>query len=210
MTRNEYLVALEKELRQLPKQDFQEAMEYFTEYFDEAGQENEADLIAELGTPQEAAADIIQNVLGKESPIERFKRSRSPKEIALWIFLIILASPLLLAIGATVFSVALGVLGTVISIIIALASILLAGYLLSVCSVIVGFMTLGESIMLFSNSWSALLMGIGGFFTAVGLGVLGFLASLYLSKLFGRGMMAFGHWVNKLWNNRRWGKRHEI
>ena len=55
MTRTEYLAQLEKYLKKLPAKDYQEAMDYFTEYFDEVGPEGEAAAIAELGNPKEAA-----------------------------------------------------------------------------------------------------------------------------------------------------------
>nr|WP_302848797.1 hypothetical protein [Streptococcus uberis] len=41
MTRTEYLAELQNQLRKLPQDDFKEAMDYFTEYFDEAGPEHE-------------------------------------------------------------------------------------------------------------------------------------------------------------------------
>ena len=47
MTRTEYLAQLDKYLKKLPRHDYQEAMDYFVEYFDEAGPENEAQVIAE-------------------------------------------------------------------------------------------------------------------------------------------------------------------
>ena len=37
MKRTEYLAQLDKYLKKLPKNDYQEAMDYFVEYFDEAG-----------------------------------------------------------------------------------------------------------------------------------------------------------------------------
>lgn len=52
MTKVEYLAKLDRYLRKLPKDDYQEAMDYFREYFDEAGPENEEAVIAELGTPK--------------------------------------------------------------------------------------------------------------------------------------------------------------
>lgn len=49
MTRTEYIAKLTKYLRKLPQKDYEEALEYFMEYFEEAGPENEAQVIAELG-----------------------------------------------------------------------------------------------------------------------------------------------------------------
>ena len=39
MTRTDYLAALEKSLKILPEADYKEAMDYFTEYFEDAGSE---------------------------------------------------------------------------------------------------------------------------------------------------------------------------
>ena len=39
MTKVDYLAKLDKYLRKLPKEDYQEAMDYFSEYFEEAGLE---------------------------------------------------------------------------------------------------------------------------------------------------------------------------
>ena len=41
MTRKEYMEQLKKYLKRLPKEDYDNAIEYFSEYFDEAGPENE-------------------------------------------------------------------------------------------------------------------------------------------------------------------------
>ena len=37
MTRKEYMEQLRKYLKRLPKEDYENAIEYFSEYFDEAG-----------------------------------------------------------------------------------------------------------------------------------------------------------------------------
>ena len=66
MTKVEYLAKLDWYLRKLPKDDYQEAMDYFREYFDESGPENEEAVIAELGTPKESARDIISRLLDEK------------------------------------------------------------------------------------------------------------------------------------------------
>ena len=50
MTSGEYLKQLEKYLRKLPQSDYEDAMEYFTEYFADAGPENEQAVIKEPET----------------------------------------------------------------------------------------------------------------------------------------------------------------
>lgn len=57
---------MEKYLRKLPQSDYEDAMEYFTEYFADAGPENEQAVIKELGTPKQAAAELMRNLLDKK------------------------------------------------------------------------------------------------------------------------------------------------
>ena len=97
MTRTEYIAKLTKYLRKLPQKDYEEALEYFMEYFEEAGPENEAQVIAELGTPKEAAHEVISRLLD-EKIIEE-KSSLRNKTTILWIaILAVLASPVALPI----------------------------------------------------------------------------------------------------------------
>lgn len=66
MTRTEYMEQLEKHLKKLPHKEYFEAINFFNEYFDEAGPEREADIIEELGSPKEAASELINNILNKQ------------------------------------------------------------------------------------------------------------------------------------------------
>lgn len=96
MTRTEYLAQLEKYLKKLPAKDYQEAMDYFTEYFDEVGPEGEAAAIAELGSPKEAAHEIIINLLDKkiEEDSQEASSIKNSKQIVQIAILSILAAPL--------------------------------------------------------------------------------------------------------------------
>lgn len=96
MTRTEYLAQLEKYLKKLPAKDYQEAMDYFTEYFDEVGLEGEAAAIAELGSPKEAAHEIIINLLDKkiEEDSQEASSVKNSKQIVQIAILSILAAPL--------------------------------------------------------------------------------------------------------------------
>lgn len=67
MTKTDYLAALEKYLKTLPEADYKEAMDYFTEYFEEAGSENEAQVIEELGDPKDAAEEIIRSLSANQA-----------------------------------------------------------------------------------------------------------------------------------------------
>ena len=65
MTRKEYMEQLKKYLKRLPKEDYDNAIEYFSEYFDEAGPENELDhlLSKEKVEEQDSYPDLPASIL---------------------------------------------------------------------------------------------------------------------------------------------------
>ncbi|ELY5747940.1 DUF1700 domain-containing protein [Streptococcus iniae] len=110
MTKDAYLRALDKYLKKLPEQDYQDAMDYFQEYFDEAGPENEEEAITELGSPKEAAREILGKLLDDKKEEDSSLLGRNGKSI-LWITLLSLllapmAFPLVIASIAIVVTVA--------------------------------------------------------------------------------------------------------
>lgn len=77
MNKDEYLKQLEHYLKKLPQKDYENAVEYFSEYFEEAGAENEQKVITELGTPKEAAGELIRDLLAQKTEKGGDKGSRS-------------------------------------------------------------------------------------------------------------------------------------
>lgn len=66
MNREKFLRQLEGLLADIPESERREAMEYYQNYFEDAGPENEARIIEELGSPQEVAASIKKNLFGED------------------------------------------------------------------------------------------------------------------------------------------------
>ena len=58
MNRADYMAALRRALSVLPEEERANALRYYEEYFDDAGPENEAKAIEELGEPAKVAAQI--------------------------------------------------------------------------------------------------------------------------------------------------------
>ena len=158
MTKKEYMKKLAYQLRRLPKEDFDKAMDYFEEYFEDAGIENEQKAIEDLGAPEEAASALILDLAQENAvkPPKTMKRRFS----ALWIAVLALfaapiALPLTLGILAVIGAVILGILAVVGGILIsALAAI--AGSVLGIIGGIAiipqtfggGLVTIGLSLML--------------------------------------------------------------
>ena len=62
MNRQEFMRQLELLLSGIPASEREDALAYYNNYFDEAGVENEAQVIAELGSPEAVAKNIIADV----------------------------------------------------------------------------------------------------------------------------------------------------
>ena len=66
MNKETYLQDLRKALKILPQSDRDEAIEFYEEYFEEAGPENEAKVIEELGAPKSLAKKILVDVVDRK------------------------------------------------------------------------------------------------------------------------------------------------
>ena len=153
MTRTEYIAKLTKYLRKLPQQDYEEAIEYFMEYFEEAGPENEARVIAELGTPKEAAHEVISRLL--EEKIVEDKSSLRNKTAILWIaILAVLASPVALPI-------LLFFLAMIMTLLMIIFAVLVTALALTFALLISGAYTFFTSFSLLSVSLASTLFGGG-------------------------------------------------
>lgn len=178
MTRNDYLAKLDKYLKKLPKDDYQEAMDYFREYFDEAGPENEEAVIAELGSPKDAAHDIISRLLDEK--IVEDEKSPKNKAVIIWIaILAILASPVALPL----ILVLLMVIITILALGIAIVAMVLA----------LGVALLTSGVYMLFDSWSYLniapsttALGLGLGLLSLGLALLALLAAGAVGKLAGK------------------------
>ncbi|MGT2686752.1 DUF1700 domain-containing protein [Streptococcus porcinus] len=169
MTRTEYLTELQNQLRKLPEDDYLEAMDYFTEYFDEAGPENEDKVITDLGSPKEAAREIIGRLL--ENKIE--SEDKRPKHYAkiIWLTILsILAAPTAIPIFLAIVSLVLAII-VVITVIIFSLIILGISFFANGCYVLFdSFSYLSSSINSTILSFGIGLMMIGGSLLAIMLG----------------------------------------
>ncbi len=181
MTKVEYLAKLDKYLRKLPKEDYQEAMDYFSEYFEEAGPENEEKVIDELGTPKEAARDIINRLLDEK--IIDDKKTPKNRVTIIWIaILAVLATPVALPLALLLFAVIITILAIGVTIIAVILSLGIA-FLTS------GVYMLFDSWSYLSISLSATALGLGLGLLALGLSLLAILAAGAVCKIAGRSIV---------------------
>ena len=170
MTKSEYLAKLDKYLKKLPKEDYLEAMDYFREYFDEAGPENEEEVIAELGAPKDAAHDIISRLLDEK--IVEDEKSPKNRAVIIWIaILAILASP-----------VALPLILVLLMVIITILAIGIAILALGVALLTSGVYMLVDSWSYLSIAPSTTALGVGLGLLSLGLALLALLAAGAVGK----------------------------
>lgn len=62
MTRDEFLTKLRTLIAEMPKEERDDVMTYYNEYFDDAGPENEQDVIRQLGSPEAVACEVMGGV----------------------------------------------------------------------------------------------------------------------------------------------------
>lgn len=67
MNRIEFMDQLDKLLSELPESERSEAMQYYNDYFDDAGSEHEQEILQELGTPERVAQIIKDGLFDKNS-----------------------------------------------------------------------------------------------------------------------------------------------
>lgn len=132
MTRNEFISELRRRLAQLPPEEQDAALKYYEEYFDEADSEEEA--ARQLGSPDAIADRILSDwAAGNPTPAPA-KKEHGAGYWALIITLIILASPMLLGLGAAAAGVAVGLAAVVISVVLSvILGFLAVGVVLLVC-----------------------------------------------------------------------------
>ncbi len=163
MNRQEFMNRLAAELSRLPKEEVQAAMEYYQEYFDEAGPDREQETIKELGSPAKIATQIkadyavrqLDDTNGKQSAKKGFS---AVVWVILGMFAAPVAFPVAIALGAVGLSIFISIGAIIFSLLLSLVLVCIAG----VALVITGIASLSGSV-----AGGLLLVGVG--LVAVGL-----------------------------------------
>lgn len=174
MNREAYMDRLKHRLRRLPKEDYDRAIAYFTEYFEEAGSGQEAQAIEDLGSPELAADQIIQDfaVENAAEPAKGVKKSFS----ALWIGLLaVFAAPVALPLALAFGAVLLALLLVMIAL---LASFFLIALSLAISALPCVFVGLFMMFTSFADGLAT--MGFG--LVLGGMGILVTMLSIFLGK----------------------------
>ena len=164
MNRAEFFRQLEQQLQRVSKEEANAALEYYREYFDEAGPENEEQVIEELGSPGNIVthlkAEVAMKQLQKEQPTVK-------KGISAiwWVILAIFAAPIALPLAIGAVGVCIGLVGAAIGIIVGLIITVIAIFVCGILLIFEGFLTIITSV-------ATGIMAIGIGFTMLGISLL--------------------------------------
>lgn len=79
MNRVEFMETLSRLLQDIPEEDRIDALKYYNDYFDDAGSENEQNVIEELESPEKVAMKIKRT--GKtQKTAKKVERKKQPKK----------------------------------------------------------------------------------------------------------------------------------
>ena len=83
MNRLEFMKQLARLLDDLPREEKIEVLKYYNGYFDDAGAENEAEIIAQLGSPEKVAAEVkagMEDAFASEDPVKYQEEERQERQ----------------------------------------------------------------------------------------------------------------------------------
>lgn len=206
MNRQEFMNRLEYLLRNIPAREREDALAYYNDYFDEAGIENEYQVISELGSPEAVAEKILADVhketgqsarkdyssseAGKEayrqeSAQDKYgtnkKQQMSKSTKILFVLILIFSFPLWIGLVAGLFGTAIGLLGATFGV--AISGVVIAFGLLVGG---IGCIIAGIARFMFSPIDALAVVGIGAILTSIGI----LLALLFIWMV--------GVWIPKL------------
>jgi uncharacterized membrane protein len=179
MNRKEFMEGLERLLGDLAEEERQSALEYYNDYFEDAGVEYEQEVIKELGSP-EHVANTIKAELGMISVDVKYEQSQTKTEetekkakdsvnrntgmIVVIVLLLIATSPIWIGVGGGILGILLGAAGVIVGLCVALAAIC-AGMLIGGAASVVA----GIAVLFVHPGTGLLAIGIGCILFMIGL-----------------------------------------
>ncbi len=180
MNRDEFLKRLEILLMQLPEYERLDALAYYEDYFNEAGEENEQQVIRELGSPQKVAESIMADY--RASNYQTSGDYREPEEnLSIWqkcrnwfnsietwqkvliIVLLIFTFPVWIGLAASLFGAVFGLLGGLFGLVFGLLGTAIGLFIGGIALMIGGIIALAVA-----RVEGLAMMGVGAFLAAAG------------------------------------------
>ena len=157
MNRTEYMRQLESLLQNISATEREEALQYYNEYFNDAGPENEQNVIEALGNPAKVAENIKKDIFGNGYGENIYQKINADNRavitypadsgaesgmIVLIVILCILASPVILGVASAGIGVAAGLIAAWLGLIVGFGATAAALILILIALVVAGIISL--------------------------------------------------------------------
>lgn len=147
--KEQYLSELKSKISKLPHEEYEDAVNYFVEYIEDSGLESYEDICKELGTPKEAASELMVGLLNNKNA-----RKRNPSIILIAI-LAILSAPVSVPIFILLVCILITIGMLIVSVFIMLVAGVVGGGALAIKTIIVSVGSIG-----ITSSGGILLLGL--------------------------------------------------
>lgn len=177
MTKDDYLRALRANIKNVPAEEVNNIIQYYSEYFDEAGPENVAKVIEELGPPKQLATRVCADHIIRD--MEQGNGTKNIKKKASNTWLIVLA-----VIGSPIwFPLALAVAIVLIALMAAAIIVLIAFGITAAATILTGVIMIGTGFVAAFSSVPTMAVLAGSGLMMIGAGILSIMAILGIVKL---------------------------
>lgn len=194
MNRAEFMRQLRLKLFRLPQEEIESAIEYYEEYFEEAGIENEQIVLQKLGSPEETASKILQDFADKKIQNSSITPSAKKGISALWFaILAVFSAPITLPL--TIFFITI-LIGLGLAVFICALVFFATGLLL----LGIGFFSGWIGLCIFAQHIPTAIAFIGIAFSSAGIGLL---LLLVMSIVIGKGCMLCASSISRKLKKRR-------
>ena len=183
MNKEGFIKELDKRLKYIPKEDREDAIEYYTELISDMGLDEAQDITERLGSPKECAKKILDECTQKH--VDEYEENKTVKGHAtvVWLTIIgVLSLPLSLPLAVAVIIIALALVIVAFSVLLSLAVSAVALVFSGLVALIAMWLAPGfsQKMVVFGMGLAAL--GLG---TLIGFGVY-MLVRLIVRKIFRR------------------------
>ena len=180
MNKAEFIKELEKRLKYIPKEDREDAVEYYNELISDMELDDAADVTEKLGSPKDAAKKIVDECGQKAEQAYEEKKTVKGHATAVWLSVLgLLSLPLSLPLAIVVLALVFALIVVVISVLLSLAVTAFALVIGGVGSLVIMWMAPGIAQKL-------VILGMG--LVSLAFGVLMFFGAFYLTRLIIRGV----------------------
>ncbi len=156
MNREKFMKILRSELRKLPEEERNAALEYYEEYFDEAGPENEQQVIEELGNPKKLAAQIKSEYAMNQLDNEEIPTAKKGWSAFKWSIVGICSAPISIPVIILLIAAAIAAFGVFICCVVGVLAGIAAAAAGSIALLVIGILAFPAVV-----STAFMLLGIG-------------------------------------------------